>query len=138
MYFYDKNGNYAGAVWIYFSTDIQNNLGWYKNYIPFSLTLSVPVKLIVVIHCNGVEVLNMVLSDSVCTKHSWTTYWEQSNGYVYFYNQDGNQAWIQLRNSGGVRWCEAPPKEPWQGFGCAAPENFWSFSRAIDVDGCFH
>ena len=42
------------------------------------------------IHCNGVEVLNMVLSDSVCTEHSWTTYWEQSNGYVYFYNQDGN------------------------------------------------
>ena len=81
MYFYDKNGNYAGAVWIYFSTEIQNNLGWYKNYIPFSVTLSVPVEvqriwtiayncveLIVVIHCNEV----------------------QSNEYVYFYNQDGN------------------------------------------------
>ena len=79
-YFYDKNGNYAGAVWIYFSTDIQNNLGWYKNYTPFSLTLSVPVEgqriwtityncveLIVVIHCNGVQVLNVLLSDSVCT-----------------------------------------------------------------------
>ena len=43
-----------------------------------------------------------------------------------------------MRNSGGVRWREAPPKEPWQGFGGAAPENFWGFSRAIDVDGCFH
>ena len=34
------------------------------------------------------------------------------------------QAWIQLRNSGGVRWREAPPKEPWRAI--------------IDVDGCFH
>ena len=44
VYFYDKNGNYAGAVWIYFSTDIQYNLGLYKNYTPFSVTLSVPVE----------------------------------------------------------------------------------------------
>ena len=103
VYCYDKDGNYAGAVCINFYTEIQYNLGWYKNYTPFHVTIPVPdegqriwtityncVTLIVVIHCNGVEVLNMVLSDSVCTKHSWTTYWEQSNGYVYFYNQDGN------------------------------------------------
>ena len=124
VYFYDKNGNYAGGVWIYFSTEIQNNLRWYKNYTPFSVTLSVPVEgqriwtftyyytdLSVVIHCNQVEVLNVLLFDSVCTvcpvpvegQRIWTIAYNsvelmvvihcnevQSNEYVYFYNQDGN------------------------------------------------
>jgi len=29
-----------------------------------------------------------------------------------------------------VRWRVAPPSELWQGFGGAAPEKFWDFSRA--------
>ena len=80
VYFYDKNGNYAGAVCINFYTEIQYSLGWYKNYTPFHVTTPVPdegqriwtityncVELIVVIHCNGVHVLNVLLSDNVCT-----------------------------------------------------------------------
>ena len=30
-----------------------------------------------VIHCNEVEVLNVLISDIVCTRSGWRTYWER-------------------------------------------------------------
>ena len=90
VYFYDNDGNYAGSVWIYFRTQIQYTLGWCTHNNNFLVSL-LPAEtdkhwtityntaeLSVVIHCNGVQVLNVLPTDSVCTDYSdWRDWWEK-------------------------------------------------------------
>ena len=95
--FYDNAGKYAGSVYIYFSTTIQYALGWCtSNYINFPVSLpAAPDKTWtityntaeqrVVYYCNGVQVLNLLLSDSVCTGNSdWRTNWERKPTQIQF------------------------------------------------------
>ena len=93
--FYDNAGNYAGGVAIYFDTPIQYALGWctYYTYFPVSLPVATQknwtityntAELSVAIHCNGVQALNVLLSDSECTRSGWRTYWERKPTQIQF------------------------------------------------------
>ena len=99
VYFYDNDGYYAGIVGIYFSTQIQYTLAGCTSYNIFPVTLPAETdkhwtityntaELSVVIDCNGVKVLNVLISDSVCTKNDWRTYWEKERTQIQLYSWD--------------------------------------------------
>ena len=97
--FYDKDGNWVGAVWILFDTQIKYVIGWCTDYTPFPITLPTATQKTwtitynyterrVVYYCNGVLVLNVVVSDSACTGYrSWRDYWRKPT-QIYFYSSD--------------------------------------------------
>jgi len=88
-YFIDDDNQIAGSVLIQLSSPIRYLLGWCTGWISFPVTPPTqtektwriaynPAELRVVIHCNEVEVVNVVLPDGVCTvNRGWRTYWEQ-------------------------------------------------------------
>ena len=95
VWFYDNAGNGAGRVWIYFSTPILYELGWctYYNNFPVSLPVATQktwtityntAELSVAIHCNGVQALTVLLSDSECADSDWRTYWERKPTQILF------------------------------------------------------
>ena len=109
--FYDNAGNYAGIVYIYFNTPIQYFIGWctYYNYFPVSLPAA-PDKTWTIeyntagkrlaLHCNGVQVLNLLISDSECTQNNWRTYWERKPTQIQFYSSDTESDSYCFSNTG--------------------------------------
>ena len=96
--FDDKDGDYAGSVFIGFNTQIQYTIGGCTySYKPFPVTLPTATQKTwtitynyaerrVVIHCNGVQVVNVVVSDSACTGDSnWKDYWERKPTQIKFW-----------------------------------------------------
>ena len=94
--FYDENINYAGGVHISLYTQLEyklTNCSYYESFpvtLPtethktWTLTYNYTEKR-VVLQCNGVEVLNVVVSDSVCTGYSyWREYWERKPTQIQF------------------------------------------------------
>ena len=99
VFFYDNAGNYAGVVFIEFTTPIQYGLYECTSYNNFPVSLpAAPDKTWtieyntaeqrVVYYCNGVQVLNVLLSDSGCTDSSWRTYWERKPTQIQFISSD--------------------------------------------------
>ena len=97
--FYDNAGNYAGIVRIYFSTPIKYALEWCSsnNYFPVSLPAAPDktwtieyntAELRLALYCNGVQALNVLLSDSECTRSDWRTYWERKPTQIKFSSYD--------------------------------------------------
>ena len=97
--FYDNTGNRAGSVRIYFGTPIQYRLGECTyNFFPVSLPAAPDKTWTIeyntaeqrlVLYCNGVQVLNLLLSDSECTANSaWRTYWERKPTQIKFDSSD--------------------------------------------------
>ena len=95
--FFDNDGNRAGSVRIYFGTPIKYTLGWctYNKNFPVSLPAAPDKTWTIeyntaeqrlVYYCNGVQVLNLLLSDSVCSQSNWRTYWERKPTQIEFYN----------------------------------------------------
>ena len=51
----------------------------------WTLSLSKTTSVRLVIHCNDVEVLNVVLSDTICSDDAtWTSYWTRDVGTIEF------------------------------------------------------
>ena len=100
VWFYDNAGNYAGRVGISFSTPIQYALGYctyYYNNFPVSLPVATQknwtityntAEQSVAIHCNGVQALTVLLSDSECANSAWRTYWERKPTQIQFPSYD--------------------------------------------------
>ena len=100
VYFYDNTGKVAGGMLIHFSTPIQYYINWCTstwNNFPVSLpaapdkTWTITYNTAeqrVVYYCNGVQVLNFLLSDSECTYGPWRTYWERKPTQIQFYSSD--------------------------------------------------
>ena len=99
VYFYDNAGNYAGSVWIHFNTPIQYGLGWCASYNNSTVSLPVATQKTwtfayntaeqrVVYYCNGVQALNVLLSDSECYRNVWRTYWERKPTQIEFSSFD--------------------------------------------------
>ena len=94
VWFYDNYGNWAGSVYIHFTTPIQYTLGWCStNNFPVSLpaapdkTWTITYNTAeqrVALYCNGVQALNVLLSDSECTDSDWRTYWERKPTQIEF------------------------------------------------------
>ena len=38
----------------------------------------------IVVYCNDVEVLNIAVSDVICTDSNWSEYWSREVGRIYF------------------------------------------------------
>ena len=51
-----------------------------------SLTRTSDIRL--VIHCNEVEVLNILMSDSTCSSSSWNKYWSRDVKEIFFSSSD--------------------------------------------------
>ena len=98
--FYEKNGNWddshAGSVSIYLYTQIKYSIGLctYFDSIPSPVILHTDTQktwtltynyteLRLVIHCNEVQVVNVLLS-SVCTESSWRRWWEKKPTQIRF------------------------------------------------------
>ena len=86
--FYDED-DYIGAVWIRFSKRIQYYIGWcgggFTNFpgtLPtatqrtWTITYNYTDKR-VVYYCNGVQVLNVVVSDKLCPGSNWRENWKR-------------------------------------------------------------
>lgn len=90
--FYTGNYKLAGGFYLHFGQKLRYYLPNCINWTHFPTTTTLPsspdkiwrITLIrtedvrLVIHCNGVEVLNLPLSDTMCTANSaWSKYWKK-------------------------------------------------------------
>ena len=93
--FYDKDGKVAGGVGIRFFTQIKYWIELCAEYPPIPVTLTTDTQKTwtitynytgkrVVLNCNGVEVLNFVLSNSACAKSYWGDYWDRKPTQIKF------------------------------------------------------
>ena len=95
--FYSAKGQYAGAVRLNFGSTLQYDLPACESWTNFpvtppdsrtdkvwriTLTRTAGVRL--VIHCNGVEVLNKLLSDTTCSYSKWSKYWNKDVTKIEF------------------------------------------------------
>ena len=101
LIFYTDEKVKAGGVNIYFSSPPQYVLHACRSKTNFpaalpsetdkvwKITLSRFSGIRLVIHCNDVEVLNMVMSNSTCVSNSaWNTYWSKKIKKIYFEGKD--------------------------------------------------
>ena len=97
VWFYPTQGEYVGGVEIFFSSTPQYYLSWCSSWTSFPSNLSSEVDKIwritldktagirLQIHCNGVEVLNFLMSDNTCIRNgSWRKYWSRDVERIYF------------------------------------------------------
>ena len=96
-----SEGDKAGGVILHFSSIPQYEL-WYctssKTNFPTALptdtnkvwriTLTRTSGIRLVIHCNEVEVLNVLMSDSTCNEERWSEYWSRDVEKIYFSSSD--------------------------------------------------
>ena len=97
---YDDNGDDVGALIIYFSSPIKYWIDWCSTSWPtFQETLPTetdktwrisytPAENRLLVHCNGKEVLNKVVSASVCGRGDWRPIWERYPTKIKFYSSD--------------------------------------------------
>ena len=91
-----RSGEYAGAIFIYFSSPLKYILFYCTSWNNFHTTLPSTTDKVwkitvtkhsgirLVIHCNDVEVLNVLMNDSTCSDNRWTTYWTRDVEKIYF------------------------------------------------------
>ena len=99
--FYSAEGGNAGEVSLSFRSTLQYYLGWCSpswTNLPvtppsatdkvwrFTLTKTAGVRL--VIHCNEVEVLNILLSQALCRYSEWSTVWNRDVKKISFRHDD--------------------------------------------------
>ena len=93
--FYDKDGNVVGGVGIRFFKQIKYWIELCANYSPFPVTPTTETQktwtitynytdMRLVLHCNRLEVLNVVLSNSSCALSYWGAYWDRKPTQIKF------------------------------------------------------
>ena len=100
VYFFTSGREYVGLVKITFSSTPQYYIGFCmssRTNFPVSLptevekvwriTLNRNSGIRLLIHCNNVEVLNILISSSTCRNYpsSFSTYWSRTVGKIWFY-----------------------------------------------------
>ena len=101
VFFYNAEGENAGAVELSFTSPPQYWLGGCTSYIDFPTALPSETDKVwkitltrssgtpsVVIHCNNKEVLNVVLSDSTCSRSDWSDFWSRDVERILFIVSD--------------------------------------------------
>ena len=85
--FYTSEKDYVGSVQIRFSSSTEYFIRYCMHGTNFAVSLPTEVEKVwrislnrnsgirLLIHCNNVEVLNILMSDSTCSDSSWSTYW---------------------------------------------------------------
>ena len=98
---YTSLEDWVGALFLYFRSPPQYYIGscsWDDTNFPTNLppakdkvwrvTLTRTSGIRLVIHCNEVEVLNTLMSDSTCGRSGWSTYWSREVAKIMFYSHD--------------------------------------------------
>ena len=99
LHFYTVQEDQAGEIEISISTNPQYKLNfcgfWTKfpngvttgveNIWRFSFIRTSESETRVEVHCNDVEVLNIVLSDETCSERVWRYYWDKDVAKVYLH-----------------------------------------------------
>ncbi|KAL5255201.1 hypothetical protein ACHWQZ_G014590 [Mnemiopsis leidyi] len=97
VYFYTTPGEDAGGVWIYFTStpqywlyrctskraDFPCNLPAKVEKV-WRITVDKTAGIRVKIHGNSVEVVNVLLSDTTCSRSSWKREWSRDIEQIYF------------------------------------------------------
>ena len=95
--FYTSGGDYVGGVAISFSSTPEYYIEDCRSWTNFPASLPTEVEkawritlnrnsgIRLLIHCNNVEVLNILMSDSTCSDSDWSTYWSRTVGKFGFY-----------------------------------------------------
>ena len=100
--FYSAEGEHAGQVSLYFRSTLQYDLNWCSSSsynLPVAppsatdkvwrITLTRTAGVRLVIHCNEVEVLDMLLSDATCSDSDhWSTVWSRDVTKIEFHSDD--------------------------------------------------
>ena len=97
LLFYTSNGFSAGGFHAFFGSipqyylpDCYSSRTIFPSNLPVArvkiwrITLTKTSGIRLQIHCNNVEVLNILLSDTRCSKKGWSTYWKRDVGVVDF------------------------------------------------------
>ena len=97
VWFYDQDNDHAGGIGIGFGDKLDFEIGGCSNDKEFPTTPPTTVDKIwkitldktsgirVMIHCNGVEVLDVLLSDEYCNSdNSWRDYWSMAVKKIAF------------------------------------------------------
>ncbi|XP_063686416.1 uncharacterized protein LOC134820124 [Bolinopsis microptera] len=96
--FYSAGGEFAGAVALFFTSTPQYNLSWCTSSTNFPVNLPSTADKVwritrtagvrVVIHCNEVEVLNIMISLATCDGSWWSTIWNTDVAKIKFSSSD--------------------------------------------------
>ena len=102
----------AGAVELSVRSPPQYWLGGCTSYIDFPTALPSETDKVwtitlirssgtprVVIHCNNKEVLNVVLSDSTCSRSDWRDYWSKDVEWIQFARDSASDYYRAGKNS---------------------------------------
>ena len=97
VWFFTTQREWAGDVVIYFTSTPQYQLSFCSSsptYFPSNLpsevdkiwriTLDRTAGIRLMIHCNGVEVVNILMSDSTCGYRRWREWWSRDVEFIYF------------------------------------------------------
>ena len=95
--FYTSGGDNVGPVQIRFYSTPQYYIWPCTDWINFPVSLPTDVEKVwritlnrnsgirLLIHCNNVEVLNILMSSSTCSDSRWSTYWSKTVGKIRFH-----------------------------------------------------
>ena len=100
VYFYTSQGHEAGKVYLRFTSTLQYRIYGCSTWTnvttnppadvnkvwKISVTRTSGIRL--QIHCNDVEVLNILISDTTCISSSWSTYWSRDIEKIFFAPED--------------------------------------------------
>ena len=100
VYFYTSQGGTAGGVYLQFVSTLQYCIYYCTSCTNFptnppadvnkvwriSVTRTSGIRL--QIHCNDVEVLNTLISDTTCSESDWSTEWNRDIEKIHFSNSD--------------------------------------------------
>ena len=109
MHPYNSQGEFAGGVIISFSSTLQYYLSWCTSFTNFPSTLPSAVDKVwrisltktsgitLLIHCNDVEVLNLLLSDEICNGYrDWRDFWSRDVEKIAFSEHDTASDYYRL------------------------------------------
>ncbi|KAL5257686.1 hypothetical protein ACHWQZ_G012567 [Mnemiopsis leidyi] len=106
LFFYTSNS--AGRVYLYFTSTPQYYIKYCTSRTDFPADLPADVNKIwrigitrtlgirLQIHCNDVEVLNILISDTTCSDGDWTRYWNEDIEKIYFNSGDTASDYYKL------------------------------------------
>ena len=101
VHFSNAEGNLAGAISIYFNSPAQyrvypctNKHSDFPSSLPsvvektWRIALKRTPDIRVLVQCNGVDVVNELLSDSKCGNPNWSTFWSRDVKRIFFITSD--------------------------------------------------
>ena len=96
VYFYTSQGDIAGGVNLRLTSTLQYCINFCTSCTNFPTNPPADVNKVwritktrtsgirLQIHCNDVEVLNILMSDTTCSSSSWSTFWDRNIRKMYF------------------------------------------------------